>query len=135
MKIFKKKEFNFVCLIAVFSFTLSPYGYALQEGGFFDKEINYYCNFGGILAKENREKEFSMLEEERFDTPNFKMMRKILSDFVGISKSAISNCPTLRNYLADLVTYVTVTNANNEKITENTREIINYIAQEKLVSG
>lgn len=112
---------------------LLPCTYASLKENLVDENINKYCDFQGI--SKNREKDFSMLEEESDNTPNFKAMRKHLAIFVRIPKKTIDACPKLRKYLLELVEYInSPVNINNKKISENTREIINYISQNKLTT-
>lgn len=131
MKVCKKKVVIY-CLSVVLYSMLFSCGYAFHNEAPVDKEIKEYCNFEGI--SKDRIKDFSMLEEEANDTPNFKAMRKHLSVFIRIPKEIINNCPVLKGYLLELIEYVnSPANINNEKITENTKGIISYISQKLVI--
>lgn len=127
-----RKNKAVICYMMLY-FMLLPCAYASPKENLVDEKINKYCDFQGI--SKDRKKDFSMLEEELDDTPNFKVMRKHLAFFVRIPKQTVDACPALREYLLELVEYInSPANINNKKISENTREIINYILQNELTN-
>jgi hypothetical protein len=122
MKVYVNKSIG--CLF-VLCFILIPCGYASHDKSPATEMRQKYCNFNGILKDKIRwAEEFKMLEDPS-DYPTFEVMSDMLSVFMTMPKSLIKECPSLENYLSELVKY----HANNKKIKKEVSRAIEYISK------
>lgn len=116
-----KKYINIIVCFLVFSF-FGVHIYA--HDNLIHGKFQAYCNFNGILKDNNRwSEEFNMLEEPD-DYPNFQTMSDLLSVFMILPDNVIKACPSLTNYLKELVKR----HKDNNKIKKEIKEAINYIS-------
>ncbi|MBU0744033.1 MAG: hypothetical protein KKE11_01490, partial [Gammaproteobacteria bacterium] len=128
-----------ICILLLFYSIVSPLTYGRTRESLLKPMWQNYCIFEGMLeSRENEQvgdrwhKEFDMLKEN--NTPNFLAMQNILADLVIVPKEEVLKCPKLQNYLSELVNY-TESNANYDKISDNIRQVIDYIKWHKLAEN